>query len=212
MKQILFAAFSWMTLLSGTCFADLDSLISRIKAHERDLHRGAVVVTQGNKILYQSVFGHLKGDTGAITPQTLFPLASSSKPITGMMVAYLAKQNRVGWEDPLSHSLKGVDPRIQLHHLLSHSSGFRDTFGNKEVEAGKPREQLEHLFDPESATHSMYPHNIEKHDYEDIFHAVFGAQFVRMDTVYKRASMQVPAASCKKLREGCEEKLLLQIL
>ncbi|MGE3275980.1 MAG: serine hydrolase domain-containing protein [Vicinamibacterales bacterium] len=71
----------------------------------------------------------------AVTPDTVFRIASISKPITATAVMQLVERGRVALDDPIqkyvpSFPSKG-EQRITIRHLLTHTSGIRHYQGNE---------------------------------------------------------------------------------
>lgn len=107
---------------------------------------GAVAIVHQNKVIYKKLFGFKKNKQGAVTEDTLFSLASVSKPISAALVGSLVQQKKLSFDEPIRKVMPWVDERILLKHLLSHSSGYTDLIGNKAIESGKSREELLLLF------------------------------------------------------------------
>jgi D-alanyl-D-alanine carboxypeptidase len=67
-----------------------------------------------------------------IHPGTRFGIASTTKLLTGLTVARLVDRGVVGYEDRLVDLVgadlrpRDLDPRVTMHHLLSHTSGVGD--------------------------------------------------------------------------------------
>ena len=65
----------------------------------------------------------------AITPETVFDVASVSKQFTGLAVAMLIVQRRLSLDDDVRAHLPDLprfDKPITIRHLLYHTSGLRD--------------------------------------------------------------------------------------
>ena len=63
------------------------------------------------------------------TATTIYRLASITKEFTAAAILHLAEQGRLTLDDPVVEHLPdrpGLDPRITLRHLLSHTSGIAD--------------------------------------------------------------------------------------
>lgn len=98
----------------------------------------AVAVTDQGRLVHAAGYGYADLAQGTpVTPQSLFRIASISKPITAVAVLQLVEQGKVGLDDPvLSHldlddkiKLAGsaFDPRwrlITIRHLLEHRGGW----------------------------------------------------------------------------------------
>lgn len=84
-------------------------------------------------IVYRGELVHARGFGKAnleldipVTPDTVFAIASVSKPIIALTVASLVEQGKLKWDDPVSRHLPGTPTSwaaIRLSHLASHTSG-----------------------------------------------------------------------------------------
>ena len=74
-------------------------------------------VSQGGKTLYENHFGNVK-------PDSLFRIASMTKPITGAAVMLLAERGELKLSDPVGKFLPGFPLNLQIRHLLTHTSGL----------------------------------------------------------------------------------------
>jgi CubicO group peptidase (beta-lactamase class C family) len=63
-------------------------------------------------------------------PDTIYPLASVTKLFTGIAIAQLVEQAKVGYHERLGTYLDGFAPdvagTVAIHHLLTHTSGLGD--------------------------------------------------------------------------------------
>ena len=96
-----------------------ETLENRIRA---DLDAGrvdgvAVSVMQDGQLLYEQHFG-------LATEQTLFRMASMTKPVTAAAALLLMERGKLKLSDPVMKFLPGFAPDLQILHLLSHSSGL----------------------------------------------------------------------------------------
>ncbi|MBP2326976.1 CubicO group peptidase (beta-lactamase class C family) [Kibdelosporangium banguiense] len=70
---------------------------------------------------------------------TIFALASASKPFTALAILQLAQQGKISFYDTLGTHLDGFPAEIAgtvtIHHLLTHTSGMGDLLGNQEFMA-----------------------------------------------------------------------------
>lgn len=84
------------------------------------VHRGVLVYAQG--------YGLANLEHGVpVTPDTVFAIASVSKPLLAMGVARLAEQGRLAWSDPIARHLPDAPPAwqgITLAHLANHTAGI----------------------------------------------------------------------------------------
>lgn len=107
----------------------------------------AVAIVSKNDILYLKTFGVKKvGSSDKITPQTLFQIASLSKPVHATLVAILQDQGKLNLEDPVNRHIPGFSIRgqhaLKICHLMSHSSGIPSNGFNEMIEAYAPRDQI----------------------------------------------------------------------
>lgn len=89
----------------------------------------AVSVTQHGEEQFAAGFGHCDpACSKPVTADTLFGIASITKLVTAIEIMRLQEQNLLSLFDPVNQYYQGLDvasdTRIQLHHLLSHSSGL----------------------------------------------------------------------------------------
>lgn len=124
---------SGLLLLSTSAMAQLrERLDSLMQATVRANQPGAaLLVTIDDKILYQKGFGLANVETNvSITPKTNFRMASVSKQFTAMGILLLEKDRKLSLNDPLIQFFPGfnqkVGQKVQIHHLLAHSSGILD--------------------------------------------------------------------------------------
>lgn len=93
---------------------------------------GAYVIVKNDHIVALNTFGFTDSKkTNAINSDTVFRLASVSKPFAATITAMLAEENRLNLSDPITKFIPqfvlatpGAADKIQLKHLLSHSSGL----------------------------------------------------------------------------------------
>jgi CubicO group peptidase (beta-lactamase class C family) len=104
-----------------------------------------------------------------VTEDTVFQLASMSKPLASTVAAALVSDGVVTWDTPVSQ----VDPSFQLHDsyptqqvtlrdLFSHRSGLGGSVGNELVDLGYDRATIMrrlHLVEPASSFRSAYSYS-----------------------------------------------------
>ncbi len=91
----------------------------------------SVVIVSGDKVLYLAGRGvREKGKADAVTADTIFPLASCSKAFTTTLMAILADEKKLAWDDPVRKHLKTfhlsdplADGDVRLRDLVSHRTG-----------------------------------------------------------------------------------------
>jgi N-acyl-D-amino-acid deacylase len=113
--------------------ASFDRLMTSF-LRKHNLPGAALAVGRGGKVVYARGFGHTDRATKeAVQPESLFRIASVSKPITAAAVLQLAERGRLrlgahvfdllGLKAPA----KGFDPRwkkVTVEHLLRHRGGW----------------------------------------------------------------------------------------
>lgn len=142
------------------------------------------LATDAQDVLYQGAFGHrrLSGDA-AMTLDTVFGIASMTKPITAVAALQLVERGHITLDDPVADYLpeiaaaqvfEGYDaagaPRLRpprrpitLRHLLTHTAGFVYDIWNAdlaELKRRAPDLQPPLLFDP--GERWEYGTNLEK--------------------------------------------------
>ena len=110
----------------------------------------AVGVVYKDRIIYAKGFGVREvGKPGAIDPDTVFQLASVSKPIASTIVAKLVGDGVVKWDDPAGKHNPAFalsDPYVTDHatiaDLLSHRSGLQTGSGDLLEDLGFDRDYI----------------------------------------------------------------------
>jgi CubicO group peptidase (beta-lactamase class C family) len=92
----------------------------------------AVVVVKDDQIIYLKGFGvREKSTSEKVTPDTVFAIASCSKAFTSTLVAMLADEGKLKWDDKVHTHLDSfrlsdelADREVTLRDLLSHRTGM----------------------------------------------------------------------------------------
>ena len=91
----------------------------------------AVVVHEGRVVYLKGLGVKRLGEPEPVTPDTLFPLASCTKPFTALALARLVDAGTIGWDDPVHKHLPSLhlkdrcaDERMTLRDLLCHRTGM----------------------------------------------------------------------------------------
>lgn len=118
---------------SGTSAADSGaSLETKIDKYLAPLiatnnFSGVVLVAKEDTVVFQKGYGraNLEHDV-AMTPETVFHVASVSKPFTAAAILKLAERGRIDLRAPLTRIIPDYPngSRLTVHHLLSHTSGI----------------------------------------------------------------------------------------
>ncbi|AWB35661.1 serine hydrolase [Orrella marina] len=110
----------------------------------------AVAVVQGEELLFEKGFGVRRIDSALpVDAQTVFQLASLSKPIGATVIATQVDQEKVTWDTPISKLLPWFrlsDPWVSKHvtiaDLYAHRSGLPDHAGDDLEDLGYGREEI----------------------------------------------------------------------
>ena len=128
---------------------EFDSLLDT-NFKESGIVGGAAVVTYKGKIALLKCYGVRKaGDKAPVNKNTVFRLASVSKPITGVLAGILDDEGLVKLDDHVVDYLPNLrlkDPHstrdLQVRHLLSHTSGLIPHAYDLMVEDKVPLEKI----------------------------------------------------------------------
>ena len=105
----------------------------------------AVALVQNGEVLFSGGYGSANLDHGVpITPETVFNIASVSKPFTAFAVALLADQGRLGLDDDVATHIPEfrVGQPVTVRQLLTHTSGVRDLYGLLGLAGGRDSDQV----------------------------------------------------------------------
>jgi len=132
--------FSFLCLLIipasyGDNLTSVKKTFANAVAHElkkQSIPGAAYVIVKNNKIVALETFGHTdKTKKQKIDSNTVFRLASVSKPFAATVTTLLAQENKLNLSTPITQfvpnfvlSSKGAAEKIQVKHILSHSSGL----------------------------------------------------------------------------------------
>lgn len=136
--------------------AQVRDAVARLDGLAADLMRRsgipgmAVAVVRGDEVLYAKGFGVRRaGAPEAVNADTVFALASMSKPLGATVVARQVTLGTVGWETPLREVFPWftlADPaasaRVTVGDLYAHRSGLPDHAGDTLEELGFDRDTI----------------------------------------------------------------------
>lgn len=136
--------------------AKVGAAVDRLDGVVRDAMRRtgvpgvAVGVVHDDEVLYLKGFGKRKaGAEGRVGPDTVFQLASVSKPVASTVVAAAVGEKTVAWDDPVVEHSPGFalkDPWVTRHltlaDLFSHRSGLPDHAGDLLEDLGYDRSYI----------------------------------------------------------------------
>lgn len=156
------------TPLSAAATAELDALLQNAIARG-DLPNVVATVATANSTLYEGAVG--------ASPNTIFRIASMTKPVTSVAVMMLCERGLLALDDPLeqylphyagrevidsfdpadgSYTTRPASAPVTLRHLLSHTSGFGYSFCNETLatitkDDNRSPKSLPLLYDPGTA-------------------------------------------------------------
>lgn len=87
----------------------------------------SIAVASGETRLAKG-YGTTVGDATAVTPDTIFQIASVSKQFTAAAILSLEEEGKVSVADPVTKFIPELDlggRTVTLHHLMTHTSGLR---------------------------------------------------------------------------------------
>ena len=97
-------------------------------------YSGSLLVAKDGQVVHAGGYGLADRESGVpVTAETVFDIGSITKQFTAAAILKLEMEGRLSVNDPLSRWFTGVPAdkqAITLHHLLTHSAGLRDQFGN----------------------------------------------------------------------------------
>jgi CubicO group peptidase (beta-lactamase class C family) len=131
--------------------SQLDSMVTGLM-NRSGVPGAAVAVVHGDQVLYAKGFGVRDVSTGApVTAETVFQLASVSKPIGASVVAAAIGRGTLSWNDPVQRYLPWFaldDPYVTAHvtvaDMYAMRSGLPDAAGDLLELIGYDRAQVLH--------------------------------------------------------------------
>ena len=108
----------------------LDSTVNN--CYQDGEFNGTILVSRNKKVVYRKAFGYANFETKEkLIPESVFYLASVSKPFTAMAIMILKERNKLSYDDKLSKYFPEFPPYanlITIKHLLTHTSGILNHF------------------------------------------------------------------------------------
>ena len=104
---------------------------------DADIFSGAIVIARDGKPVFAHAYGYADREKKIPnTVETPFLVGSITKLFTGLAIGQLVEQGKLSYEDPLAKFLPDFpDPesarKINIKHLLSHTSGLGDYLGTQ---------------------------------------------------------------------------------
>lgn len=140
---VLLGVFTCSVIFSSSVYASVEAnelaqlkkqLLADVKAEVamQGVPGGAYVLVKGNNIAALETFGYLdKAKSAKVDADTVFRLASVSKTFAATVATMLAQERKLNFSAPVTKYVpkfvlakKGAADKIQLKHILSHSSGL----------------------------------------------------------------------------------------
>jgi CubicO group peptidase (beta-lactamase class C family) len=167
----------------------------------------AVGVVYKDRVVYLKGFGERRvGQSGEVGPDTVFQVASLSKPLASTVVAGTVGDKVVSWDEPVAGHLPGFalkDPWVTRHvtiaDLFSHRSGLPDHAGDLLEDLGYDRSYiLSHLkYEPLAPFRASYAYtNFGLTAAAEAVARAKGVSWEKLsdDTLYKPAGMDSTSA------------------
>jgi len=139
----------------------IDEITQRIKncltmLNQDEAFSGAVLFAKDGEILIKEAYGEAsKAYEVPNQTDTKFNLASVGKIFTGMAIVQLVEQGKLSFDDPIGKYISEdwlnpeISDKIQIRHLLTHTSGlgdyFRDAYAQNEIPYFKNLEDYKSL-------------------------------------------------------------------
>lgn len=128
--------------------AALDVYLQK-RAHETSFN-GAVLVQQRGITLLRAAYGMAEHELQVpLSPDHIFRIGSLTKPITATGILLLVDQGKLSLSDPVCTFLESCPASwepVTVHHLLTHTSGIPDLFGNlPDAPVRETRAEIERL-------------------------------------------------------------------
>jgi len=95
---------------------------------EQELFNGVILVADQGEVIYKAAFGLAERETNRpLTTESVFELASVSKPFTAMGIMRLKEQGKLSYDDPVERWIPDFPySGITIRQLLQHTSGLPD--------------------------------------------------------------------------------------
>ena len=114
--------------MSAARLEDAAALMQRQYDEGRSPTLVAVVARHGRVVFTHAVGDHRPGGP-PVTIDSIFPLASQTKPMTAAVLLCLVERGLVGLNEPVAlhiPELAGAHDEVMVHHLLTHTSGWHE--------------------------------------------------------------------------------------
>lgn len=127
-------AYDWPASKPATVEAFAEEVDHYLSAQEAKGFSGVVLVADRDKVLLHKAYGYADKENGRrMTTETGFDIGSIVKPITKAAIVKLESEGKLSLTDRLSGHFDNVPsdkPQITLQHIVDHTAGFPDIFGD----------------------------------------------------------------------------------
>jgi CubicO group peptidase (beta-lactamase class C family) len=118
---------------------------------ERNIPGVSVAVIQDDEVTFMQSFGIANLETNTpVKNESVFQLASLTKPFTALCIMKLVEQGKIGLQNPITTYIDSLPDEYELitvHNLLTHTAGFPDqvnlVYDNSPVMDISTKKQLE---------------------------------------------------------------------
>ena len=104
------------------------------KQNEYNVPGIAIAIVKEGQVVYTETFGYADSEKKIpVNENTIFPVGSSSKPMTATMIALLVSEGKMKWDDPVEKYLPyfklklkpdNLNTKTTIGDLLSHRTGI----------------------------------------------------------------------------------------
>jgi len=160
----------------------------------------ALGVSRGGSVVYEKGYGMANLEDGvAISPSSIFHVASVSKQFTAMATMLLVRDGKLSLDDDIRKYLPEIRDyghTITVRHLLTHTSGLRDQWDLLYFARGR--------FDEDRITESDVLDVVSR---QKSLNFVPGAEYLYSNTGFTLLGTIVKRVSGKSLREFADERI-----
>ena len=104
---------------------EFENVLERIRS-DLKIPGLSAAITKNRRIVWAKGFGYANREKGIqATPNTVYHLASLTKPFAAVLIMQLVEKGKVSLDDPISNFGVNINSQgvIKVRHLLSHTSG-----------------------------------------------------------------------------------------
>jgi CubicO group peptidase (beta-lactamase class C family) len=143
--------------VKGEVAATIDKRLSQFA--RRDFS-GVVLVAQNGVVIFAKGYGFAdRARKVPYTTDTVFDIGSITKPFTASAILRLEMDGKLKVTDPITNFFRDVPDdkkEITLHHLQTHTAGFKDSLGDYYDKVGRDEYVRTETSRTETRTHLVY--------------------------------------------------------